>query len=189
MILLFLTSKTEIWKDLLEEPVTDGLIGSWDGSNGFNNAVSSFHSQGSTSSKVEVASCITGTTGTTGTTDISGTTGTTLIAAITSENHKSSQAAAITAGVLVPLCVLFLIAAAFVYYRYRRLSGLNKSNNVPLQPSQHIANIEVLEKIGGGNFGAVYRGLMDVCYCLSITDFYRTPLQLPSKHYFIQITI
>jgi hypothetical protein len=69
--------------------------------------------------------------------------------------------------ILVPICVVLLIIAVILAIKWRKSrEAANKNFMELIAKVPSIKDVQVLEKIGGGAFGEVFRGLMDVRHTL-----------------------
>jgi hypothetical protein len=65
--------------------------------------------------------------------------------------------------IIFPICVVLLIVSIILAIKWWRSCKFANNNSLELVPKvASIKGVQVLEKIGGGAFGEVYRGLMDV---------------------------
>ena len=122
----------------------------------------------------------TGGTSTTGTTGViaTSTTGTSTTTTTTSadsnqstDSNTSTNKPVLIGAIVGVIAGIVLVTVIIVFLVLRKRKRDQPDSSIPLGPRstltnnnmQQITNIKKLEKVGGGNFGNVYRGLWQVC--------------------------
>jgi hypothetical protein len=84
---------------------------------------------------------------------------------LNSNNDSSNTIVPLAVGLSVGLAVILFASAAFLAFLYRKkrhIEQVNNSTYVELPQIQLIKTVVILHKLGGGQFGDVYQGMMNV---------------------------
>ena len=87
----------------------------------------------------------------------------------TKSSESGDNTVAIVVGVAVPLFFLIIAVIVIVFVILLRRKGKNNNNNnndvaLTQYPLRGVKQIDIFERLGSGQFGEVFRGLMDVRY-------------------------